>query len=186
MNATRTLHTILLTIHLLARPFPTKPNRVPLHNYILSMKKWAAEGRQEETKIVVGWEVNTREFVVKLPEDKWKAYTNQINNVLQTGKIEHKNLENLIGRLQRTSYVAPHSKYFLNRLRSLCKVTERTSWANVPKETNEDLKLWLEFLRNGRKGTSINNIVFRSSSTFHWADSCPFGLGGYSTSGRAW
>ena len=44
MNATRTLHAILLTIHLLARPFSTKQNPKPLHNYILSMKKWAAEG----------------------------------------------------------------------------------------------------------------------------------------------
>ena len=185
-NARRTLNAILLTLHLLAKPFYNKTNDQPSHEYILSMKKWRAEGKQEEHKIVLGWEIDTRAFVVKLPEDKHIAYTNQINQVLQAGKIEHKNLENMIGRLQRASYVAPHSKYFLNRLRTLCKTTEKTTWANIPQATRDDLELWKEFLKKGRGGTSINNIVFRSPSTYHWADSCPFGLGGYSASGRAW
>ena len=68
----------------------------------------------------------------------------------------------------------------------LSKTTKTTRWANLPTPVIQDLTLWLEFLKQGRDGTSINNIVFRAPSSFHWADSCPFGMGGYSASGRAW
>ena len=185
-NATKTVNAILLSIHLLARPFTIMATQIIPHNYIISAKKWLAEGTQEETKTILGWLVDSRRLIVQLPPDKYKAYSEQVKATIKAGKIDHKQLENIIGRLQRASYVAPHSKYFLNRLRMLCRITTKTNWANLPAPVLQDLTLWLEFLKQGSEGTSINNIIFRAPSTFHWADSCPFGLGGYSASGRAW
>ena len=185
-NAAKTLNAILLSIHLLARPFNASvASNIP-HNYIISAKKWLAEGTQEEIKTILGWLVDSRRLLVRLPPDKYTSYSSQVKDILTAGKINHKQLENLIGRLQRASYVAPHSKYFLNRLRTLCKTAKVTQWVNLPEGVQLDLTLWLDFLQQGNEGTSINNIVFRRPSTFHWADSCPFGLGGYSASGRAW
>ena len=43
-----------------------------------------------------------------------------------------------------------------------------------------------KFLEKAHKVTSINNLVYRRSNHFFWADSCPFGLDGYSSYGRAW
>jgi hypothetical protein len=35
-------------------------------------------------------------------------------------------------------------------------------------------------------GISMNLITIRSPSRVCWSDACPFGLGGYSATGRAW
>ena len=185
-NAIRTINGILLAINLLARPLPANKKSSIAQSYMLSQKKWIAEGRQEETKTILGWRVDTRILTVSLPEEKYIAYSNQIKSRINAGKVDHKNLQNLVGRLQRASYVTPHSKYFLNQLRALLRTTETTTWANIPSSVKDDLHLWLELLEKGRAGTSINNIVFRTPTHLHWADSCPFGMGGYSTSGRAW
>ena len=186
-NSKRTSAAILLSIYLLARPFC--PSQTPiniLHNYILSAKKWLAEGQQAETKIVLGWFIDTRKFVVTIPQDKYILYSNQIKDILKASKVNNKNLMNLIGRLQRCAYVVPHSSYFMNRLRHLQQITEKTTWSNISTAVQQDLELWLQFLYYASKGTSINNLVYRKPSHFFWADSCPFGLGGYSASGRAW
>ena len=186
-NAKRTSTAILLSIYLLARPFC--PSDIPaniIHHYILSAKKWLAEGQQEETKIVLGWFIDTRKFLVAIPLDKYNKYKQQIVDTLKAGKTNNDNLMNMIGRLQRCAYVIPHSSYFMNRLRHLQRVTEHKNWANLSATVKTDLELWLVFLKRAHEGTSINNLVFRKPSHFFWADSCPFGLGGYSSSGRAW
>ena len=135
---------------------------------------------------MLGWFIDTRKFVVAIPHDKYILYSNQIKDILKANKVNNKNLMNLIGRLQRCAYVVPHSSYFMNRLRHLQRITERTTWSNLSTAVHQDLELWLQFLYNASKGTSINNLVYRKPSHFFWADSYPFGLGGYSASGRAW
>ena len=142
--------------------------------------------KARRVKTVLGWIINTRAFMVLLPEDKYIAYSNQRKEILKAGKVGNKNLQNIIGWLQRASYVALHSKYFLNRIQYLQQVTEKQGWANLPNLVKEDLGLWLLFLRYTRSGASINHLVFRKPLHFFWVDSCPFGLGGYSASDRAW
>ena len=184
-NAKRVSAAILLTIYLIAHPGSATDHPIP-HNYMLSLKKWLAEGRQEESKTVLGWVVNTRSLLVSLPDDKFDAYKKQVQDIIRLKKADDKNLQCLIGRLERTAYAVPNAKFFINRLRHLQYVAEKTRWVTVPKATLEDLHLWVEFLEQAKKGTSINNLVFRRPSHFFWADSCPFGLGGYSARGRAW
>ena len=150
------------------------------------MKKWIAEGNQEELKIVLGWSINTRLFTVSLPLDKSIAYTKQVKEILKANKSSHKNLESVIGRLERTSYAVPNAKFFLNRLRYLLYHSNKHGFAYLTKSTREDLSLHLEFIQKATLCTSINNLVFRHPSHIYYADSCPFGLGGYSLKGRAW
>ena len=184
-NATRTTKAILLAIAIFARPTNATTNNIP-HPYIISMKKWLAEGQQQEIQTVLGWVINTRAFMVALPRDKAIADSKQINEFLVANKVAHKNLESTIGRIERTSYVVPNAKFFINRLRYLQYHSEKQGWAYIQKSVSEDLLLHLEFLKEAEVGTSINNLICRTPSHIYYADSCPFGLGGYSCKGRAW
>jgi hypothetical protein len=56
----------------------------------------------------------------------------------------------------------------------------------LSREELNNLKLWLEFLQQARSGISLNYIIIRCPSRLGWSDSCPFGLGGFLLSGRAW
>ena len=184
-NATRTTRAILLAISIFAKPTNTHESNIP-QPYILAMKKWLAEGTQEEQKIVLGWLIDTRLFTVALPTDKAKAYTKQIQEILKAKRVNHKNLESIIGRIERTSYAVPNAKFFINRLRHLQYHSAKQGWAFIPKPVQDDLHLHLEFIQKASVGTSINNLIHRNPSHIYYADSCPFGMGGYSVMGRAW
>ena len=184
-NASRTTRAILLAISTFARPTSTHTTNIP-HPYILAMKKWIAEGTQEERKIVLGWVIDTRSFTVALPADKATAYAKQIREILKAKKVDHKNLESVIGRIERTSYAVPNAKFFINRLRHLQYHSAKRGWAYIPKSVQDDLHLHLEYIKKAAQGTSINNLIYRNPSHIYYADSCPFGMGGYSIMGRAW
>ena len=124
--------------------------------------------------------------MVALPLDKAIAYRKQINEILVANKVANKNLESIIGRIERTSYVVPNSKYFINRLRYLQYHSEKQGWAYIPKSVRKDLLLHIDFIKEAELGTSINNLICRQPSHIYYADSCPFGMGGYSCKGRAW
>ena len=124
--------------------------------------------------------------MASLPPDKAKAYTLQIKEILAANKVANKNLESIIGRIERTSYVVPNAKFFINRLRHLQYHSVKQGWAYLPKPVQLDLQLHLRFIKEAELGTSINNLVCRRPSHIYYADSCPFGLGGYSCRGRAW
>ena len=53
-------------------------------------------------------------------------------------------------------------------------------------EVRKDLELWVEFLRDAHRGISINLLITRQPDRICWSDACPFGIGGYSITGRAW
>ena len=48
------------------------------------------------------------------------------------------------------------------------------------------LDVWEEFLADAHAGVSMNLLVTRTPNKVCWSDACPFGIGGYSLSGRAW
>ena len=110
-------------------------------------------------------------------------------------RIQPKELESLIERLNHTASIIPLTHHFLSRIRKLTSqnVPGLTS-QNVPgfrhvKITGKvltDLQLWLFFLGIARNGISINLLVSRSPSKVGWSDSCPFGIGGTDARGRAW
>jgi hypothetical protein len=54
----------------LARPLD--PNNEIPRNKIISLKKFQAEARLEETKMVLGWVLNTRSLQISLPLDKYQ------------------------------------------------------------------------------------------------------------------
>ena len=95
------------------------------------MKIWLAEGTQEEIKIVLGWIINTRLLIVSLPPDKATVYKKQILEILRSKKTTSKNLESIIGRIERTAYDVPNAKFFINRLMHLFYGSKKRGWAYI-------------------------------------------------------
>jgi hypothetical protein len=69
-NCLRVSKAIPLAIHSLSRPLDHS-DKIPRKG-IISMKKYIAEGRMEETKVVLGWLLNTRSLLISLPLEKHK------------------------------------------------------------------------------------------------------------------
>ncbi|OEU10297.1 hypothetical protein FRACYDRAFT_247237 [Fragilariopsis cylindrus CCMP1102] len=49
-----------------------------------------------------------------------------------------------------------------------------------------DLRLWLLLLEKAAKGISLNGLTMRNPTMLEVSDSCPFGLGGFTSNGSAW
>jgi hypothetical protein len=56
----------------------------------------------------------------------------------------------------------------------------------LSKEEIKDLLLWLRFFLTARRGISMNLLTLRRPSQVCISDSCPYGLGGFAWSERAW
>jgi hypothetical protein len=72
---------------------------------LLSLAKFAADGRPEEIKIVLGWCLNTRQLLVSLPECKQVIWKDQIQNVLNESNATLAELKNIKGRLTHLACV---------------------------------------------------------------------------------
>jgi hypothetical protein len=55
--------------------------------------------------------------MIALPRNKFVAWTNAIETLLNMDKITHKELETLIGRLNHVGFIIPLARHFLGRLR---------------------------------------------------------------------
>ena len=53
-------------------------------------------------------------------------------------------------------------------------------------EDRSDLRLWLLLLEKAASGISLNGLTMRNPTMLSVSDSCPFGLGGFTSNGSAW
>jgi hypothetical protein len=97
-------------------------------------------------------------------------------------------LQTLMGRLNHASYVIPLARHFLGRLRQRLHINQSArQHLSFSKEELADLLLcWTKFLLSARNGISLNNLTLRRPSQIGLSDSCPFGMGGFTWTGRAW
>jgi len=188
-NRERAAHIVQLAVRVMSRPhagdgvepIPRKP--------LLGPDKLEAEGRSSEVQIVLGWEVNTRLLQVALPDDKYRAWTDDLDNVIAKRGGNRRELESLVGRLNHSAFLIPLSRHFLNEIRSRIDSLPRVrsnQLVRLSVEELEDLILWRELLEGANRGVSMNLMTIRTPTRVAWSDSCPFGIGGYNLSGRAW
>jgi hypothetical protein len=125
---------------------------------------------------------------IALPDDKFRAWVGDIDGIIgRDGKCRYDTLDQLVGRLNHSSFVMPASRHFLGRIRaSLTPRLTKSRPVTLTKEAVADLGLWKEILTSANHGLSINLLVTRRPDRICWSDACPFGLGGYSLSGKAW
>jgi hypothetical protein len=94
-NAIRCERATLLAIDTCARP---KHANEPIPREDMEARnKLHAEAGLEEQKTVLGWLIDTRRLLVKLPDNKFVAWTNIIKEVMRNGTTTAKELESIIG-----------------------------------------------------------------------------------------
>ena len=154
----------------------------------MAPNKLTAEGRPAEVQIVFGWSLHVRRLLVLLPEDKLRAWSQDLAGVLEKGDMTVTVLESLIVSLNHASHLVPLSRHFLNHPRERIKDKSRSSRQSfrLSREEVEDLKLWKVFLEKAVTGISMNLLTLRIPNLVAFSDSCPFGIGGHTLKGWAW
>ncbi len=182
-----------LAIHLLSRGLSTDE---PLsRDDPLSLSKFTSEGSMSEVLTVLGWQLNLRSLEVSLPRDKFLAWKSNISKILQAKKASVDSLESLLGWLNHVAIIIPLSSYFLNRIRRHIDQTaskkpnlSKSSRNWIGSSVLEDISLFDKiFLPKAHTGINMNLITYRRPTHILWSDTCPSGLGGFSTNtGSAW
>jgi hypothetical protein len=113
-NVNRVSKAVPLAIHAITRPI-NEFDPIP-RKEIISMKKFIAEGRMEESKLVLGWITNTHTLTAALPQDKHKKWTEDIDKMITSGRSNFKSLEKLIGRLNHAANILPTMRHFIGRI----------------------------------------------------------------------
>ena len=180
-------HIVPLAIHVRSRPHAGVEKEPILRRPLLSLPKLIAEGSPAEIQTVLGWKIDTRRLEISLPDDKFTVWSADLARISTQGNCHFDELDELAGRLNHFSFVLPMSRHFMGRIRQvLIPRRHKNKIVNLSTEVLEDLKLWKEILMRVHAGISINLIMTREPDRICWSDACPFGMGGYSVSGRAW
>jgi len=154
----------------------------------ISAKKLAGEGQPSEKKVMLGWQIDTRQMRIFLPMDKAVDWSTNISSILKNNTVNQKQMETLVGRLNHVGHILPMGRYFLNRLRHLMARCEKYGKQQMQKWEREDLVFWLELLEHASNtGVSTNNLTYTEVTTNLVTDACEHGLGGLNLStGKAW
>jgi hypothetical protein len=182
----------LLALEIVGRPMA---QREPLpRDPLLAIDKAIAEGTPSEVQTILGWQIDTRKLLIKLPDEKFGTWKSDTIHAWERGKagqkINYAEIQTLIGRLQHTASILQTGRHFLNRLRKAEEHARRPQSRRAIRLTAsacKDLKLWVTFLEKANRGIDLNLLVDRKPDRMIRTDACEHGLGGYSlTTGRAW
>ena len=165
---------------------PLDLNKPILRKTMEAMKKLEAEALLQEIKMILGWEIDFRWVLVKLPENKFIAWTTAIVKMLKEGMSTAKNLKTNIGRLVHLGIAISFIHHFMSRLRNLHSTAVKRQSVKINGKYRKDLKMMLSFLKMANDGISMNSIAFWKPTHVYCSDSCPHGLRGYSHKGWAW
>lgn len=164
----------------------TTDSKLPRDN-ILAKDKNQAEGAPEERKIVLGWELDTRRLLVRLPDHKYKAWTSELQYAIKQKNISEGKLLSILGRLENVATIMVPLGHFLNNIRQLqIQATEKQHTVRISRRAREDMKLALEFLTYVKEGVSMNTLTFREPTVTYIGDASKYGIGAYASHGRAW
>ena len=185
-NRSRSERAPLLAMHTCARPI--HPNEPIPRQDMASRTKLKAEARLSEIKNILGWTWNLRLLTISLPDNKYKAWSADLQIHIRTRRITTKTLESTIGRLTHLSLVIPHVHHFLSCIRELHTHARRDNRRSltITQPCIDDMILMQSFLDRAHRGIDMNLITYRKPTHVYRSDSCPAGIGGYSHQGFAW
>ena len=106
--------------------------------------------------------------------------------MLKSGKSSFKELERMVGRMVHVGVVIPQIHHFMSRLRGAMRRATSHRSLKLSKLVKDDLKLMMFFLERASVGIHMNILVHRKPTKVYRSDSCPAGMGGYSSDGFAW
>jgi hypothetical protein len=183
-NAIRLKRAPLLALGSTAREVATTE---PLpRDDIEARNKLVAEAGLTEIKTFLGWLIDFRRMTIALPDNKFKAYSLAISEMLKRGCTSHGEMETNIGRWVHLGQIVPTVHHFLSRLCLLKQRAENRRQISINEQCKEDLRFLLFVLGKCREGIDLNLIAFRRPTHVYRSDSCPAGLGCYSHKGFVW
>jgi hypothetical protein len=127
-----------------------------------AINKLIAEATPEERKLILGWMMEFNKLVISLPDNKYKAWSASIQEMLVKGSARAKELETMIGCLGHLGMVIPFVYHFLSRLREWHhKSNNKSHPTTMSTECWLDLGLMLRFLHKANKGIDMILISYR-------------------------
>jgi len=148
-----------VAIHVIFRPVHASEKSI--RNTVLSLRKLSDDGALTEMKVILGWLLNTRAFLLSLPPEKFTAWAGEIHRLLANGYTTKKELHTLVGRLNHVGHIIPFSRHFLHRLRRPLNSKWNRHTKSFTTAQKEDLQLWLDILSVAKQGVSINLLTYR-------------------------
>ena len=150
-------------LHLISRPVEAGTEESLPRDDLIAISKFLAVAKASESKVILGWVINTRNMAVSLPKDKHQAWMEEIQEVrTRPGRrATAKELESTIGRLSHAAYVVPNSRHFLGRLYRARERAKVHGSVKLSQSQWDDLGLWRRFLDSALSRVSINRLVAR-------------------------
>ncbi|XP_057312156.1 uncharacterized protein LOC130653651 [Hydractinia symbiolongicarpus] len=128
----------------------------------------------------LGIEIDTSEFVIRLPQDKFDAILSLLRVWKGKKKCTKKELLSLIGLLSFACKVVKSGRIFLRRLIDLSTtVSSLYHHISVTSESRKDIEWWLNFLPSWNGMAVIQTSFLTSESLNMFTDASMSGLGGF-------
>ena len=128
---------------------------------LVAEDKMEAEGAAEEEEICLGWLLNTRELLVRLPTHKAIAWTSQIDNTLNNSSVSNKEVQSILGRLENIAQIMISLGHFLGNIRHMKILAERKGHnIRLNTQTKDDQKLAKHFIKKVAEGVSMTKPTF--------------------------
>jgi hypothetical protein len=160
---------IPLAVEIISRPYDAQDT--PQREHMIALNKLEAEGGAKECQIILGWEIDTRRLLIKLPIEKYIAWSTDLTHFYDTKQAKHAALELMIGRLNTCIGIIPLSRFFLGDLRR--HINRKSSrWKTIwfSKVELNILSLWQHFLRRARDGINLNLLSTRTPTNITITD----------------
>ena len=183
-NVERLRQCSLLTINVASRDVH-KEEPIPRAE-MTEKKKLLAEAGPDEIEVISGWLFNFRGLTIYLSGNNYVAWTCKIKDVLVVSKTSYTELDTIIGRMVHVGFIISQIYHFMSRLRDLMWRSRNRRTIKLTDSTRKDFELMLFFLEKAKEGIDLNLLVFRRPSKVYRSDSCPAGMGGYSSDGFTW
>jgi hypothetical protein len=132
--------------------------------------KLKSEALLEEQKIILGWLINFRRLLIRLPKNKFVSWSEAIRKMIKDETSTAKKIEPSIGRLIHLGLAIPFIHHFMSQLRDLHTTAKGRCPIKINYECLKDLEMFLVFLKIANDGISLNSIAFRRPTHIYRSD----------------
>ncbi len=138
---------------------PLDPNEPIPCKTMEAMNKLHLEGLLQETKTILGWHIEFCQLLIKLPNNKFVAWTAAIEKMLGNRTSTAKTLKTNIGHLIHLGLAILFIHHFMSQLHTLNKKTEKRHMVKINDKYHKDLEMMLGFLKIANDGICMNPLT---------------------------
>ena len=102
----------------------------------------------DTTVIFLGIHLNSLTRTASLPTEKTKSYVQDIETYLTRKKLKQKELQSIVGKLNFAAAVVPARPFLYRLIKKIYSVYKPYHKIWLTAEMKEDLRTWLQFLKN--------------------------------------